>query len=63
MICDALAPGGCSDGVCDDCCSPLAHFEVNASHAEALCATCVEKLCEHYDCADPPGRASARSSA
>ena len=55
MICDALAPGGCSTGVCDDCCSPVMHFEVNASHAEALCAACVEKLCEHYDCADPAG--------
>ena len=54
MSCDALAPGGCSDGVCNDFCSPVMHF-ANASYAEELCAECVEKLCEHYDCADPAG--------
>ena len=53
--CDALAPGGCSDGVCDACCSAVMHY-ANASSAAvvaALCEACVSHQCERYDCADP----------
>eukprot|EP01046_Picozoa_sp_COSAG06_P005074 COSAG06_NODE_222_length_19858_cov_7.238372_1_plen_89_part_10 len=43
--CDALAPGGCSAGVCEACCSALAHFALNASFADLRCATCVAHEC------------------
>ena len=45
MSCDALAPGGCAAGGCDDCCSDVMHYNTNASYAEALCDTCVQRLC------------------
>ena len=55
LSCDALRPGGCSDGVCDACCSAVMHY-ANASSAAvvaALCEACVSHQCERYDCADP----------
>ena len=55
MSCDALAAGGCAAGVCDDCCSDVMHFVSNAC---SVCDTCVQRLCEHYDCADPAGACS-----
>ena len=33
MSCDALAPGGCAAGVCDDCCSDVMHYNTNASYS------------------------------
>ena len=48
-VCDALAPGGCSDSVCKVCCSDIAYY-ANATVAE--CMSCVHNQCE-YDCADP----------
>eukprot|EP01043_Picozoa_sp_COSAG02_P024659 COSAG02_NODE_1355_length_13099_cov_10.562923_4_plen_387_part_00 len=55
LSCDALAPGGCSNGVCDACCSAVMHY-ANASSAAvvtALCEACVIHQCRRFDCADP----------
>ena len=43
--CDALAPGGCSAGVCEACCNSLAHFALNATGAALQCAACVAHEC------------------
>eukprot|EP01043_Picozoa_sp_COSAG02_P038193 COSAG02_NODE_2926_length_7728_cov_3.194521_9_plen_302_part_01 len=47
LSCDALAPGGCSEGVCDACCTAMAHFLVNVSavHMLVACDACVAQEC------------------
>ena len=47
LSCDSLATEGCSEGVCDACCSALRYFMINATRAaeQAACAACVAHEC------------------
>eukprot|EP01046_Picozoa_sp_COSAG06_P040038 COSAG06_NODE_4801_length_3942_cov_22.629196_3_plen_97_part_00 len=47
LSCDSLAPEGCSEGVCDDCCNALSHYMIcnNATAIQATCAACVAHEC------------------
>ena len=42
LSCDSLAPEGCSEGVCDACCTALSHYMINnATAIQATCAACM----------------------
>ena len=46
LSCDSLAPEGCSEGVCDACCTALSHYMINnATAIQATCAACMAHEC------------------
>ena len=46
LSCDALAPGGCSEGVCDACCTAALHFLVYFSVVHGAFAHGVGVRCD-----------------